>query len=104
MSERVNAAAEAEELAVKLGERIESVVIAAKTRVGDAAPGRMMTWEVGRRELDIDYDDDYGAVDAFPPFYAYTRSWVIFIKDYDRRPIFHAVPRNPVDGVVVGFK
>ena len=95
---------EIEALAAKLGEEVETVVIAWPIRLGEKGPGRTMSWAAGKERLGMERDTDYGGADTIPPIYAYTKSWVIFVKDFDRAVHLVTVPRHPVDGVDVEFK
>lgn len=84
----------------KHGEPIESVVVGEhdSRRWSDALVGEnvVLPTDAALAKLDLDFDDGFGAADCFP-VYAWTKSRVYFIKEYDGATGLAWVPRNPVD-------
>ena len=81
------------------GEAIDAVVIGAK---GDRwfdeelqEPQSVLTWGEARSRLDYEYDDGYGGADCHA-IYAWTRTRVLFVHEYDGSTGVVSVPRNPV--------
>lgn len=52
--------------------------------------------ELGLKKLDEEYDNGYGGADCFP-MYAWTKSRVFFIGEYNGSTGLNWVPRNPVN-------
>lgn len=91
-----------EEVAAKLHEEIEAVVLGKhdRTRFGDedkAPKFTVLTWAEGRPWLDEEYDSGYGGADC-RAFHAYTKNWVIFVGEYDGATSLDRIPRNPTAG------
>lgn len=87
------------------GETIEAIVVGPHYNAPDkwsanpkvkADENRVLSREDGLKKLDQDYDDGYGGADCFP-MYAWTKSRVYFIHEYDGSTGLSSVPRNPVD-------
>jgi len=90
----------------KSGEPIEAIVVG--THDDDtymhngeqprhaAQLNRLLTREEGLDILDKEYDNGYGGPDCFP-MYAWTRSRIYLIHEYDGATGPRWLPRNPVD-------
>lgn len=85
------------------GETIEAIVVGqhdkdpdrySSKRVKPADEDVVLSREAGLTKLDQEYDSGYGGADCFP-MYAWTKSWVYFIGEYDGATGLNAVPRNP---------
>lgn len=59
--------------------------------------GVVLTWSQARPMLDYTYDAGFGAPEC-DAVWAWTKSRVLFVSEYDGATGIHAVPRNPVDG------
>lgn len=57
--------------------------------------GKVLSWEEARPMLDYDYYTGYGAPDCHA-VYAYTKSYVIFVSQYDGATGIESIPRKPV--------
>ena len=82
------------------GESIEAIVVGKHDRAGwraDALPDEniILSRDVGLAKLDQNYDNGYGGADCFP-MYAWTKSFVYFIGEYDGATGLSEVPRNPI--------
>lgn len=93
-----------EEAEASSGERIEAVVIGQHYSrdsrwESDDAPlpdeHVVLSREDGLRKLDQEYNDGYGGADCFP-MYAWSKSRVYFIHEYDGSTSLSSEPRNPV--------
>jgi hypothetical protein len=63
----------------------------------DAIPkNKAMPWDEAAKWLDYDFDSDYGSVKC-QAIYAWTKSRVIFVSQYDGSTSINYVPRNPSD-------
>ncbi len=88
------------------GEPVEAVVIGemgwgdyGKEHVPHYDPtvfGKVLPWAEAQPYLDYDFDSGYGAPGC-QAIYAWTKSWVIFISQYDGSTRCNRIPRNPVD-------
>lgn len=87
------------------GEKIEAVVIGmhdndpkrwSPSRVAPSTEGKVLSREDGMAILDEEYNNGYGGADCYP-MYAWSKSWVCFIGEYDGATGLSRVPRNPVD-------
>lgn len=80
-------------------EPIEAIVVG-KHYNDDAEPqpdeNIIMPREAGLVKLDVEYDNGYGGADCFP-MYAWTKSRVFFIHEYDGATGLNSVPRHPID-------
>ena len=54
----------------------------------------ILTWEDALPELEKEFDDGYGLAGC-PAIYAYTKTWVIFVSEYDGSTMINRIPRNP---------
>lgn len=86
------------------GEAIEGVVIGHFNGWGsdddrERIPADMRTvvlsWEDAKPHLSYTFDNGFGGADCHP-VYAWTKSWVIFINEYDGATGPGRIPRNPV--------
>jgi len=50
--------------------------------------------DTGLAKLDEEYNDGYGGADCYP-FYAWSRSWVALVSEYDGATGVTYIPRNP---------
>ncbi len=85
----------------EFGEEIESIVVGqhynAKWDVPvNADENIMLPVKQALKKLNVDYDNGYGGADCFP-IYAWTKSRVFFIHEYDGATGLNWVPRNPID-------
>lgn len=86
------------------GEPIEAIVIGEKgwgewdDEANEYVPppyaGRVLTWDDARPLLDYVYDRGWGAPDCHA-ITAYTRSYIIFVSQYDGSTHVNSIPRNP---------
>ncbi|MCA0248978.1 MAG: hypothetical protein LCH93_20395 [Proteobacteria bacterium] len=106
-----NSAEVMEQFAEELGERIQSVVfgeIDGESDYDKAVPSqRRLTWSAARRWFENETVPTAGQVWLARPFYAYTRSWVIFTARVVQRDdvliCLRAVPRHPNLEVPIEF-
>lgn len=85
------------------GEEIEAISIGKhdrdEYRESDRRPEfarkALLSREQGLQILDEDYDSSYGSADCFP-MYAWTKSRVFFVGEYDGATGLDSVPRNPL--------
>lgn len=57
-----------------------------------------LLWDVAAPLLDYEFDSGYGAPGC-QAIYAYTKTKVIFISQYDGATGYECIPRNPVECV-----
>src|SRR5438046_937110 len=57
----------------------------------------ILTREAGLAKIDQEFDEGYGGADCYPLF-AWTRSRIFFIHEYDGAVSLHWVPRFPTEG------
>ena len=93
-----------EEVERLYGEPIEAIVVGQHDNDPDkwtnnkptpADENVILSREAGLAKLDQDYDAGYGGADCFP-FYAWTKSRVFFVAEYDGATGINYAPRNPV--------
>lgn len=89
-----------EEAESTFGQRIEAIVVgphASRPANADAKPDEnvVLTREQGLAKIDADFSAGHGVLNCFP-VYAWTKSWVIFVYEYDGASKLAWVPRNPV--------
>lgn len=89
-----------EESVTEFGEPLESVVVGRHYQVrhdGDPLPDEnvLLAPEVALAKLDVEYENGFGAAGCFP-IYAWTKSRVFFIGEYDGSTGISWVPRNPI--------
>ncbi len=89
-----------EEAESRFRQRIEAIVVGVHaSRLATAAPepdeNVVLTREQGLAKLDADFASGHGVLDCFP-VYAWTKSWVFFVHEYDGATKLAWVPRNPV--------
>lgn len=63
----------------------------------DVKTGVPLPWDEARPMLDYSYDTSYGGAKCHP-IWAYTRSRVILVGEYDGATWCYWVPRNPPEG------
>lgn len=94
-----------EEAERESGEQIEAIVVGqhdkapdrwSRDRIKPVDEGVILSREVGLAKLDEEYDNGYGGADCYP-MYAWTKSWVYFIGEYDGATGPNRVPRNPIN-------
>lgn len=91
-----------EEVETKYGEPVEAIIVGQHDRQRhreehEADENIILTREAGLAKLDQDYDNGYGGADCYP-MYAWTKSRVFFIAEYDGATGLAHVPRNPIEG------
>ena len=92
-----------EEAVEKYGEPIEAIVVGphdhAKWRNAPVGVDEniVLTPDVALTKLNVEYNNGYGGADCFP-MYAWTKSRVFFISEYDGSTGLSFVPRHPVAG------
>lgn len=89
-----------EEAVVEFGEPLEAVVVGThynNRHDGDPLPDEnvLLSPDVALAKLDVEYDNGFGGADCFP-IYAWTKSRVFFIGEYDGATGLNWVPRNPI--------
>lgn len=83
------------------GEVIESVVVGIHDNKKYDQPSPLtdenivLSREEALAKLDLPFDAGFGGADCFP-VYAWTKSRVFFIHEYDGATGLHWVPRNPI--------
>jgi hypothetical protein len=83
------------------GEPIEAMVVGKHDdrKYDDKEPladeNVILSREDGLRKVDQRYDSGYGGADCFP-LYAWTKSRIFFVHEYDGATNINYVPRNPV--------
>jgi hypothetical protein len=88
------------EAETRTGEQIEAIVVGEHDNAGWDTPAAadenvLLSREAGLAKLDQEYDNGYGGADCFPMF-AWTKSRVYFITEYDGSTGLASLPRNPV--------
>jgi hypothetical protein len=81
------------------GESIEGVVIGKighASKIGDKHRNRVLKWSEAKDILDYDFCDGFGTADC-DAVYAWTKTKVIFVAEYDGATRIVSVPRHPVD-------
>lgn len=58
--------------------------------------GKVLTWEEAAPLLNYEFDSGYGAPGC-NAVYAWTKSWIIGVSQYDGATGTFRLPRNPVD-------
>lgn len=82
----------------KFGEPIEAMVVGKHyANYDDPAADEcvLLDRETGLAKVDEEYDSGYGGADCFP-FYAWTKSRVFFVHEYDGATGIVWAPRHPV--------
>lgn len=87
------------------GEEIEAVVIGEMgwgdynsenvPGYSDQTKGEVITWEEAQKFLNYEFDSGYGAPKC-NAIYAWTKSWIIAIEQYDGSVSPFSIPRNPI--------
>lgn len=83
------------------GETIEAIVVGVhddrRWDEKDPLPDEnvILSREAGMAKLDEEYDSGYGGADCYP-MYAWSKSWVFFIHEYDGATSLASVPRHPI--------
>ena len=89
-----------EEAVTEFGEPLEAVVVGQhdNKRYTNPLPdeGCVLSPADALRKLDQEFDNGFGGEDCFP-IYAWTKSRVFFIGEYDGATGLNWVPRNPID-------
>lgn len=81
------------------GEEIEGIIIGHFHDIDGPTPkphaNTLISWNAARSLIDYEFDESLG-IESCHPVYAWTRSWVIAIAEYDgaHRPV--RIPRNPI--------
>lgn len=57
-------------------------------------PQTVLSWNEARSQLDYRYDDGFGGAECHR-IYAWTRTRVLFVSEYDGATTVMSVPRNP---------
>jgi len=88
------------------GEEIEAVVIGEMgwgDYGSDEVPNysqqpkfKVISWEEAKRWLDYEFSDGYGAPNC-NAIYAWTKSWIVAVSQYDGSTTTFRLPRNPVE-------
>ena len=85
------------------GETIEAIVVGKHYRdswLEDRRPehmrDKMLTRNDGLALLNVEHDDGFGGADCYP-MYAWSKSRVYFISEYDGSTRLSCLPRHPVD-------
>lgn len=83
-------------LETSFGETIEALVVGKHESSDEPAADEniVLTREAGLAKLDYEYDNGYGGADC-NPFYAWTKSRVFFVHEYDGLTSIVWVPRAP---------
>lgn len=93
-----------EEMEKLFGEKIEDMVVGQHYKRESKYTGNdkpltdeniIISRARGLKKIDQEYDSGYGGADCFP-LYAWTKSRVFFISEYDGSTCVSYVPRNPV--------
>lgn len=91
---------ELEDYEARYGEPIEAMVVGRHDNAEYGAPvgideNVILTREAGLAKVDQEYSNGYGGADCFP-FYAWTKSRVFFVHEYDGATGIRWAPRNPM--------
>lgn len=84
----------------KYGEPLEAIVVGPhdKRRYDDPTvvsdENVILTPEDGLKKLDVEYDAGFGGADCYP-MYAWTKSRVFWVAEYDGATSLAWAPRNP---------
>jgi hypothetical protein len=90
-----------EEVEREYGEEILAMVVGPhyKRKWGEREPlpdeNVILSREAGLRKVDEEYNSGYGGADCYP-LYAWTKSRVFFVGEYDGSTGLSWVPRDPV--------
>jgi hypothetical protein len=88
-----------EEAEREYGEEILAMVVGQHYKIKRGKPlldeNVILSREDGLRKVDEEYDSGYGGADCYP-LYAWTRSRVFFVAEYDGATGLSYVPRDPV--------
>lgn len=82
------------------GERVEAMVVGAhydRSYDDKALPDEhiVLSREDGLSKIDEEFDNGYGGADCFP-FYAWTKTRVFFVHEYDGATGLNWAPRSPM--------
>jgi hypothetical protein len=88
------------EIETVYGESIEAIVVGKHDNASyDARPQHdenvILAREVGLNKLDQEYDNGYGGADCYPMF-AWTKTRIFFITEYDGATGMSWAPRHPM--------
>ena len=90
----------------EVGEDIEAIVVGVHDRrfLGKPLTDEhiVLTREVGLSKLDEEFNAGFSGADCFP-MYAWTKSFVAFVGEYDGATDLDTVPRHPI-ACEPGFK
>lgn len=87
------------------GEQIEAVVVGKhdgdadrwnSNRKAEPDENVVLSREDGLKKLDLEYDNGYGGADCYP-MYAWTKTRVYLITEYDGSTGMMWLPRNPIN-------
>lgn len=90
-----------EEACAETGESIEGIVVGQHDGTRSDTPVNadenvLLPVDVALAKLDVEYDNGYGGADCFP-IYAWTKTRVYFIGEYDGATGLDWIPRNPIN-------
>jgi len=61
--------------------------------------GKVLSWEEAKPLLDYEFSRGFGAPEC-EAVWAYTKSWIIAIGQYDGSTWPYRIPRNPTEGIM----
>lgn len=84
------------------GETIEAMVVGQHDQDRYGKPFKedenvILTREAGLAKVDLEYNNGYGGANCFP-LWAWTKSFVYFVSEYDGATGLACVPRHPIAG------
>jgi hypothetical protein len=62
----------------------------------NAPLGKVMPWRLAKSFLLYEYSSGFGGIDCHP-VYAWTKTRVLYVHDYDGSTTIDSLPRNPID-------
>lgn len=92
-----------EELATCNDETVEAVVVGkfqpwyreGNKYFPDSLTERPIDWEEVKEYFNYEYDDGFGGAECHP-VYIYTKSYILYVSEYDGSTAVCKIPRNPI--------
>lgn len=92
-----------EELATCDDETVEAVVVGRyeswyqgdNKNFPDSLSERPVSWDEVKEYFNYEYDDGYGGAECHP-LYIYTKSYILYVSEYDGSTAVCKIPRNPI--------
>lgn len=86
-------------------EQVESIVIGKYVNYDNNFDGKSIPldmlqkpidWDLAKQVLNYNYDTGYGGADC-NAIYLYTKSFIVFVSEYDGATSVNCIPRNPIE-------